>query len=180
MSGKFTIRTLLLVTVCVALATGWYSEARRNRINISLLQQHLRFKTLESDLISGRRKVTSKDDATPIGDVSLTKSLQLDRTDLTKVEIHVTQHQMEAASFRGSNLENAKLVGPGSAFQRAHFENARMRGATLDGGTSSFQYAMFDGADLTNRKIFRRPFVFATSCKAFPFIPLSCVFANPP
>lgn len=146
---QFTIRTLLVATVFVALVLGWYRTYRGNQ---ELLQQLMR---AQSEIWRARSEIQREKSRTALDQIPKGKggnrglsAVCLDGADLRGISINGGVFQV--ASFKGSDLRGATLIGGGASFQGARFDGANLANATLTGGGSSFQSASFVNADLAN------------------------------
>lgn len=143
---RFTIRSLLIFTLLVALALGWHSSVQRAERMLALQAIRLRYADRELNRI--QEELGFRDRATRGGPETLW-DVQFDGARLQGISFSSPNNAFQRASFKDCDLQNATLEAGGAAFQRARFDGADLANAKLTGGGSSFQRATFVGADLT-------------------------------
>jgi uncharacterized protein YjbI with pentapeptide repeats len=150
---RFTIASLLVLMLVVALLLGWRRsiETARQQLadrDIHIAQQDKALKFAEEELQRARDQMgdlrKAKRDATRVMYGSMFEGVTLAGATLASPE-----NAFQRTSFAGSDLERATLQGGTASFQLASFDGAKLVGAKLRGDNASFQHATFVGADLT-------------------------------
>jgi uncharacterized protein YjbI with pentapeptide repeats len=148
---RFTIRTVLILTLLIALLLGWHVSVRDARRQLA--QQVTRLRYAEEELERTRDELDDRD-RPKRGAARVLRDAELDGAHLRGVTISSPSNAFQRASFKNCDLENATLQGGGAAFQRARFDGSKLANAKLTGGVSSFQEATFVDSDLTGAVLF--------------------------
>jgi uncharacterized protein YjbI with pentapeptide repeats len=132
---RFTIASLLILMLVVALLLGWRRSIETARQQLAEREIHIAkqgkvLEFAEAELERARDQ---------LGD------LRKAQRDATRV--------LYGSMFEGATLAGATLASPENAFQRTSFAGSDLERATLQGGTASFQVANFDGAQLAGAKL---------------------------
>ena len=143
---QFTTRTVMMVTLLLAVMLGWRSSVRRGELQMA--QQANRLAYAEQELARARDELQDRVRVKPDRSRALWMAA-LDGANLSGMTIASPTNPFQRASFKDCNLENATLQGGTSSFQLAQFDGADLIKATLTGGDCAFQNATFVGADLT-------------------------------
>lgn len=121
---QFSVRSLCLLILIVALGLGWHAAELRvdtvRRLH-SKRQEHA-----EQELYRARNALDKRQ-----------RGLQADRS-----------RSFWEADLEGSNLKGMIIAAPGNAFQRASFRQCNLEDSALEGGAASFQFSLFDAANL--------------------------------
>jgi uncharacterized protein YjbI with pentapeptide repeats len=143
---RFTIRSLLILTLLIALGLGWHSSVQRAERTLALQTNRLRYAVEELNRV--REELGFRDRATR-GSAETLWDVQFDGARLRGISYSSSNNAFQRTSFKDCDPQNATLQAGGAAFQRARFDGANLADAKLTGGGSSFQRATFVGADLT-------------------------------
>jgi len=143
---QFTTRTVLMVTLLLAVLLSWRASVRRGELQLA--QQAHRLAYAEQELSRARDELQDRVRVKPDRSRGLWMAA-LDGANLSGMTIASHTNAFQRATFKDCNLENATLQGGTSAFQLARFDGAKLEKAKLTGGDCAFQNATFVGADLT-------------------------------
>ena len=149
MKLKFSLRTLLGLTLLVALVFAWYASSKQYAEQIRRLNVRLNFAEEELDRAKDdfereQRRGSAKTSARrPFRDA------KFDGLTLSEFSVVTGNSAFQNTSFVGCELKNANLTGKTSSFQGARFDRAILAGAKLTGGAGAFQGASFASADLS-------------------------------
>jgi uncharacterized protein YjbI with pentapeptide repeats len=147
---RYSIRTLLGVTVVLAIAMAWLvtlAELGRTRRRISA--DSARTQMLESniDAIYGEKHRARSHGR------GFLSGMKLDGCDFHGVTIDAGDSAFQSTSLVSANLRGATITAGGSSFQSASFDHADMRGAKLSASGASFQLVTFVDADLRGAQL---------------------------
>jgi uncharacterized protein YjbI with pentapeptide repeats len=162
---RFTITSLLVLTLFVALLLGWrrsVDEARRQMTEreMHIAQQNRALQFANEEVRRARDQVD--DLRTVHRDASrVVYGSQFEGVTLVGATLASPENAFQRTSFAGSDLRRATLQGGVSSFQLANFDGAKLEGAILRGGDASFQGATFVGADLAGADVAGGPISFA-------------------
>ncbi len=166
---QFTIRTMLFVTLLIALGMGWYSSMERareklrregeerrklyrlmkdatNQYNLSLWRNKARERAESKQReVAG---VNLKDAKIEVGEFAFAETSFIDCSFRNAIL------RIDGGAFQGSQLDNTdladvELTASGSTFQSASFVSADLSGAVITCSGASFQGASFANADLS-------------------------------
>ncbi|NND99939.1 MAG: pentapeptide repeat-containing protein [Pirellulaceae bacterium] len=170
---RFSIRTLLGITVIVAISLGWMSSLNRlSRVKAQMIKERDRtavieghiesiYQTKQNERNQGRGFLSGMNlDGCDFAGVTIKtgssafQSTTLNDAQLPNANITVGGSSFQSASFDRANLQSATLTATGSSFQIVTFVQSDLRSATLNAGNGAvFQAASFRGADLTGATI---------------------------
>jgi uncharacterized protein YjbI with pentapeptide repeats len=148
--GQFTLRTLLTLTLLVALLLAWRSSLERAEVRLTEQANKLRY--AEEELERARDEIRDRDRVKPDKNRTLWQA-NLDGAQLRGVTISSNTNAFQRASLQGCDLAGATLQGGDASFQLSRFDNSRLVNAKLTGGVSSFQMATFVNADLAGAEL---------------------------
>lgn len=144
---NFSLRTLMLWTLLVAITLGWLRTSQTYSTNLRRAQERL----MNLELNIEQLYLDSDRD---IGSEGVGRSRFLN-ADLSHCHLASVRYESDSPAFQNvkladANLERAVLVGSGASFQSACFDRAKMKGAHLRASGSAFQNVTFVEANLTD------------------------------
>ncbi len=148
---RITIRSLLALTLIVAIGFGWINAVKRaesHRDEVWRIQQRLLAANEQLEL----RDVAEKPQPGTRRHRFLYET-NLEGNDFRGVNISAGPSAFQKTWLVDSQLQNTIIVAGTSSFQRARFDHANLQNAQLTGGGASFQLASFAGADLRNASL---------------------------
>ena len=173
---QFTLRTILLVMVFIALGFCWYASHQAATRTIQDLRAQLQY--AETALENGQdrsdfRQLMDKWKNTSSkgilshaelkaanlrgvsidADASAFQGTIFSNCDLEGASLAGGLRSFQASRFDDSKLVDAELTGGGAAFQMSSFVNCDLTGATLTGGGASFQVSTFKDAKLIGARV---------------------------
>ena len=143
-SLKFTLVGLVAAATTFAwIRSEWARNELSDRLRLRSHRERSQISNLEAQLDTALAEIKAKHRPSWQRRFS---SVRFDGMDLTEVKIDGGVFQR--ASFRGTKLVGAELIGGGSSFQLAVFDEADATGATIIGGGASLQMATFRNTNL--------------------------------
>jgi uncharacterized protein YjbI with pentapeptide repeats len=149
-SKRFSIRTLLGVTVVLAVVMGWLVTLQELRITKGRMSAaSARTQMIESHIESiYGEKYRERNHGR-----GFMSGMNLDGCDFRGVTINADTSAFQATSLQNANLQNATITAGGSSFQSVSFDHADLRGAKLSASGAAFQMVTFVEADLRGAKL---------------------------